>query len=133
MKKIVITLTIIFALTVVPVAAITPTQHQKVWDFVKISKTYLPVETQPGIRVDRIIKQGNVVTWFYSVALPAIDPVYFENKEKMALVRDQMQFMHRVTARQIEAMAYMMDAGFKLRISMNHTGTGQHLFAFDVN
>ena len=133
-KTIIITLAIItLALTVAPAAAITQAQHQKVRDFVKISKTYLPMKTQPGVRVDRIKKEGDIITWFYSVTLTAIDPVNFENKEKMAMVHDQMQFLHKVTARQNKAMAYLMDAGFKIRISMSHTGTGKHLFTFDVN
>ena len=133
-KSIIITLAIItLALAVVPAAAITQAQDQKVNDFVKVSKTYLPMQTQPGVRVDKIKKEGNIITWFYSVALPAIDPVNFENIEKMSMVKEQMQFLHKVTARQNQAMAYLMDSGFKLRISMSHMGTGKHLFIFDVN
>jgi hypothetical protein len=133
-KTIIVTLAIItFVLTVAPAAAITKAQHQRVRDYVKISKQYLPMKAQPGVRVDKIKKEGNIITWFYSVTLTAIDPVNFENKEKMAMVQDQMQFLHKVTARQNKAMAYMMDAGFKLRISMSHTGTGKHLFTFNVN
>lgn len=133
-KTFIITLAIItLALTVAPAAAITQAQHQIVEDFVKVSKTYLPLKTQHGVCVDKIKKEGNIITWFYSVTLPAIDPVNFENKEKMAMVQDQMQFLHKVTARQNKAMAYLMDAGFKIRISMSHTGTGKHLFTFEVN
>jgi len=133
-KTIIITLAIItLALTVAPAAAITQAQHQKVRDLVMVSKTYLPMKTRPGVYVDKIKKEGNVITWFYSVELPAIDPVNFENKEKMAIVKDQMQFLHKVTARQNQTMAYLMDSGFKLRISMSHMGTGKHLFTFDVN
>jgi hypothetical protein len=133
-KPIIIMLAIItLALTVAPAAAITRIQHQKVMNFVKNSKTYLPMQVQRGVCVERIKKEGNIIIWFYSVALPAIDPVHFENKEKMSMVKDQMQYLHKVTARQNQAMAFLIDSGFKVRISMSHIGTGKHLFTFDVN
>lgn len=80
-KPIIIMVAIItLALTVAPAAAITRGQHQKVMDFVKNSKTYLPMQVQRGVCVEKIKKETqNVWLW---------------EKEKDAIVRIRYSWQH---------------------------------------